>query len=66
MNPAALQFVSILDYQGRIHEEAHEAQSDQDELIYALMQKGMTERQAEEELFRRLKKRDSPKETEDS
>jgi hypothetical protein len=28
VNPAALQFVSILDDQGRIHKEAREAQSD--------------------------------------
>ena len=37
-----------------------------EEVIYGLTQTGMTYRQAEEELFRRLKKRDSPKETEDS
>ena len=36
-----------------------------DELIYALMQTGMTYRQAEEEVFRMLKRKRSSKETKD-
>jgi hypothetical protein len=35
------------------------------ELIFAFMQTGMTYRQAEEEIFRRLKRTRSSKETED-
>jgi hypothetical protein len=35
------------------------------ELIYALMQTGMTYRQAEEEVFRMLKRKRSSKETKD-
>jgi hypothetical protein len=35
------------------------------ELIYALMQTGMTYRQAEEEVFRMLKRKRFPKENED-
>ena len=34
-------------------------------LIFAFMQKGISYRQAEEELFRRLKRKRFPKETED-
>jgi hypothetical protein len=36
-----------------------------DEVIYGLMQTGMSYRQAEEEVFRMLKRTRSPKETED-
>ena len=35
------------------------------QVIFALMQTGMSYRQAEEELFRRLKRKRFPKETED-
>jgi hypothetical protein len=36
-----------------------------DELIYGLMQTGMSYKQAEDEVFRMLKRTRSPKETED-
>ena len=36
-----------------------------DELVYAFMQTGMSYRQAEEEVFRMLKRTRSPKQTED-
>jgi hypothetical protein len=35
-----------------------------DELIYALMQTGMSYKQAEDEFFRRLRERDSPRKPE--
>ena len=65
MNPAALQFVSILMTKDEFTRKLTKVSQIVDELIFGLMQTGMTYRQAEEEVFTTLKGMRVSKETKD-
>ena len=65
MNPAALQFVSILITKDEFTRKLTKVSQIVDELIFGLMQTGMTYRQAEEEVFTTLKGMRVSKETKD-
>ena len=65
VNPAALQFVSILITKDEFTRKLTKVSQIVDELIFGLMQTGMTYRQAEEEVFTTLKGMRVSKETKD-
>jgi len=66
VNPAALQFVSIIKMpKDEFTSKLTKVSQIMDELTYALMQTGMTYRQAEEEVFTMLKRMRVSKESED-
>jgi len=65
VNPAALQFVSILMTKDEFTRKLTKVSQIVDELIFGLMQTGMTYRQAEEEVFTTLKGMRVSKETKD-
>ena len=65
MNPAALQFVSILMTKDEFTRKLTRVSQIVDEGIFGLMQTGMTYRQAEEEVFTTLKGMRVSKETKD-
>ena len=65
MNPAALQFVSILMTKDEFTRKLTKVSQIVDELIFGLMQTGMTYRQAEEEVFTMVKRKRLSKETKD-
>ena len=66
VNPAALQFVSIIKMpKDEFTSKLTKVSQIMDELIYDLMQIGMTYRQAEEEVFTMLKRMSVSKETKD-
>ena len=65
LNPAALQFVLIWMNKDEFTKKLTKINQIMDELIYGLMQTGMTDRQAEEEVFTMLKRMRVSKETKD-
>jgi len=65
VNPAALQFVSILITKDEFTRKLTKVSQIVDELIFGLKQTGMTYRQAEEEVFTTLKGMRVSKETKD-
>ena len=65
VNSATLQFVSIWMNEDKVTTKLTKLNQIMDELVFTLMQTGMSYRHAEEEVFTKLKKMRSSKETKD-